>query len=215
MHITEDVAILGLFPTPVFIVNCKDVDLTSAIQVFDDCVLNERESNEYGARSVDTYILNRPECSMLKSWVETKVLDYARNVLGYDISNVAITQSWVSVKCQGQKHTAHVHPNSIISGVFYWNDIEKQPIVFSKPNVHELAQVIKLPMVDNVDNPFASNGFYYHPRKNDLVLFPSFLKHSVGVVNKGCRKSLAFNIMPRGKFGDQDSLYELDFSLLT
>ena len=36
-----------------------------------------------------------------------------------------LSQSWVSRKLPGQHHTMHTHPNSLISGVFYYGPIEE------------------------------------------------------------------------------------------
>ena len=45
--------------------------------------------------------------------------------------------------------------------------------------------------------------------KKDLIIFPSYLQHSVNPVTSDIpRKSLAFNIVPIDNYGDADSTYD-------
>ena len=74
----------------------------------------------YGERSNNSYILNEPECVEVKKFVLQHVKEFAENTLLYDYNTWEISQSWVSRKQPGQHHTMHTHPNSLISGVFYW-----------------------------------------------------------------------------------------------
>jgi len=59
-------------------------------------------------------------------------------------------------------------------------------------------------------NIMNSNSWKIWPEKNLLVLFPSYLRHGV-LKNKSneTRYSLAFNIVPVGKYGEGDSAYDL------
>lgn len=216
MSTQTNINVIGIFPTPLFIASCP-LDVTEMVKFFDSSDVDDTAKEDYGLRSIDTYIINSLQCRDFKSWVEQMGQEFASRVLGHDVTEMGVTQSWVSIKEPNQRHTTHIHPNSIISGVFYWEDGIVDPIAFHKPTIHSYAPVFKvatreLDQSDN-DNPYCWNKYFYTPAKNELVLFPSQLSHSVGVVlSKAPRKSLAFNMMPRGKFGDPFSLYELDYS---
>jgi uncharacterized protein (TIGR02466 family) len=119
------------------------------------------------------------------------------------------TQSWVSHKSPGQYHTMHTHANSVVSGVYYFEDIdENSPIVF-----HHTVSSNNLNTMDVPTNGPFSASLRVH--KNNIVMFPSYLNHSVPI-NKSnkVRKSLAFNLVPVRTWGHPGSLNELNFSRL-
>ena len=100
----------------------------------------------------------------------------------------------------------HVHPNSIISGVFYFRQSKTlPPIQFSK----SVQDGIKLnPEKYNILN---SETFLLPMTDGELVLFPSSLRHSVPL-NKGNeeRYSMSFNTFSIDELGSRDSLTHLN-----
>ena len=89
-------------------------------------MLTEKASKgEYGVHSKNTYIMNEPGCAELKKWILSEVLDFGLNTLGYDYPEYTFSQTWVSWKEPGQFHTAHTHPNSMISAVFFYGHSEE------------------------------------------------------------------------------------------
>jgi hypothetical protein len=62
---------------------------------------------------------------------------------------------------------------------------------------------------------FPWNEWYIPPKKNSLVIFPSWLSHGVNVNNTSVpRKTLAINAIPTNKFGSRLSSTEIDFKRL-
>ena len=62
----------------------------------------------------------------------------------------------------------------------------------------------------NIVNPNIANSnlSYITPSANSLVLFPSYLSHRIAEhQSKKIRRSLAFNIVPVGGYGEYDSSY--------
>ena len=50
------------------------------------------------------------------------------------------------------------------------------------------------------------------PSTNSLVLFPSYLSHRIAEhQSKKIRRSLAFNIVPVGSYGEYDSSYDTNW----
>ena len=94
----------------------------------------------------------------------------------------------------------HVHPHSYISGVYYvkCNPEEHSGIRFSTP-----LKVKGAMWGDNIEptknqgvNYFTASSWLYRPETGKVILFPSWLEHSVGE-NKtdDIRVSIAFNIL--------------------
>ena len=60
--------------------------------------------------------------------------------------------------------------------------------------------------------PFSQHEYYYYPKQNDLVIFPSYLDHGVPPnPNEEFRKSLGINALPKGMIGDLESIAGLEY----
>jgi uncharacterized protein (TIGR02466 family) len=207
--------ILELFPTPVYTTMLPD-SISGIIPFLDAQAMSTgSDSANYGDRSANSYVLNEDECKDVAKFILDEVEKYANDVLLYDYDSYQLSQSWVSVKHPGQHHTMHTHPNSLISGVFYYGQPspETPAIKFHKMtggiNVSYLSPKIKS---DKRPSKFAWVEYGVDFTPGLLVLFPSYLFHSVPV-NKSntVRKSVAFNIVPTGGLGQEENLTELSF----
>lgn len=207
--------ILELFPTPVF-TTMIPLEYAKVVPWFfnQEMLSEEVDSPNYGERSKNSYILDEPESQELKDFILRLVDQYAKQ-LGYDYESYRFGQSWLSYKHPGQHHTMHSHPNSLISGVFYFGEpTDKTPAVkFHKLeggfNVSYLSPKI---VKDKREFKYAQKEFSVEFTPGLLLLFPSYLHHSVPL-NKTdkTRCSLAFNIVPKVGLGDETSLTELKF----
>ena len=57
-----------------------------------------------------------------------------------------------------------------------------------------------------------ANLWGVYPTKNLLLFFPSYLRHEIQVNNSNIKRcSLAFNIVPVGKYGAKDSIVDTDW----
>lgn len=209
----DHVEVVPIFPIPVYFAICED-DIKQSIDYMENAPIDlEKDQDtlkEYGTISSDNYILNRPEMTGLREWIMNHVDNYARNVLAWDFNKIDLTMSWVSIKEKGQRHKYHIHPNSLISGVFYWDTDDIEPISFLRPRKFTNFEIERN---ENIDAPYAFDHHNFTPRKNTLVLFPSETQHSVGKIKQDLpRKSLAFNTFIFEKIGRPDSLTELDLS---
>jgi uncharacterized protein (TIGR02466 family) len=212
----NDYQILELFPTPL-LVNKIPENLSNVLSWFYEQPLLEKDidTNNFGERSKNSYILNEPECIELSNYILnlTKKLG---NVLGYDYETYKFSQSWISVKLPGQQHHYHTHPNSIISGVFYFGKStqETPAIKFHKNlSVGSHTNSIHAKKINNLDDPnYVKDEFDVNFEPGLLILFPSYLHHSVPI-NKSNepRYSMAFNIIPQEGFGNETELTELKF----
>ena len=208
--------IAGLFPTPLFRIDIPP-ELSTACNAFDNTdMLHDKESrNEYGVHSKNTYIMEEPECVDLKKFVLDLVKDFTQNTLMYDYDEWTFSQTWVTWKEPGQQHVPHTHPNSVISGVFFYGYGEEgtPAIEFHRNDIVGNGQTIMLKNFADVrPSPFAWKTFVVPFKPGTLLLFPSYFRHSVPV-NKTqyTRKSVSMNIVPKGVLGDPHSLTELQF----
>jgi uncharacterized protein (TIGR02466 family) len=160
-------------------------------------------------KSKNTYILKNEQLKDIKNFIVESVNKYCENILNTK-QRLVITQSWFNKNPTGSKHHEHVHPNSIISGVMYFQiDQTLPPIQFSKSN----QDGVKLdPIKYNVLN---SDTFLLPCKPGELILFPSNLRHSVPI-NTGMpdRISLSFNTFSIDALGSEDSLTHLDIRRL-
>jgi len=209
----DHVEVVPIFPIPVYFAICED-DIKQSIDYMENAPIDlEKDQDvlkEYGTISSDDYILNRPEMTSLREWIMNHVDNYARNVLAWNFNKIDLTMSWVSIKEKGQRHKYHIHPNSLISGVFYWDTDDIEPISFLRPRKFNNFEIDRN---ENIDAPYAFDHHNFTPRKNTLILFPSETQHSVGKIKQDSpRKSLAFNTFIFEKIGRPDSLTELNLS---
>lgn len=199
-----------LFGTPV----CKTYlpeHYSSVINSFGKYEGDDRSDvANYGHRTKNSYILDEPQCHSLRDYILEQVREYSYNSLGYDYSSYKMSQSWISYKEPGQHHTMHTHPNSLISGVFYFGPSDKKTpaIKFHNARVGINAQQIK-PSIRTGFNPDVMAVDF---EAGMMVLFPSYLHHSVPINETNTvRCSLAFNVVPTVGFGDEGNLTELKF----
>ena len=208
--------ILGLFATPLY-TNTIPAHLSTACNVFEKAeMLTEKPSRgEYGVHSKNTYIMNEPGCAELKKWILSEVLDFGLNVLGYDYPEYTFSQTWVSWKEPGQFHTAHTHPNSMISAVFFYGHSEENTpaIDFMKTGGSSHQPYVQAkPIRDRRELPYAWERFSIPFEPGLILIFPSHFTHSVPPNETNyTRKSVSMNIVPKGGMGDPDSLTQLLF----
>lgn len=205
--------IVPLFSTPLFV--CPyEKDTSNLYNYLASQPLNEG-TLDYGKHSLDTYILDHEECSDLKEFIINAFEDFATYVMRYDHKGIELSQSWISVKEPGTFHQPHQHPNSIISGVFYFNDQTPQTpaIQFEKElrtfNSNRLETAI---LEDYQDHPYSQTNVKYKPKPNTLLVFPSYLTHGVlPNTDSNPRFSLAVNSLPKETLGNLFHLTELNY----
>ena len=77
----------------------------------------KRISTQNNYVTENQYILELPELSNLKKWIQKNIDIYFFEFLKVkDIDEIYITQSWSNITQYKQNHHSHSHPNSVISG---------------------------------------------------------------------------------------------------
>jgi len=195
--------LLQLFPTPALITKYENTFEEEFKFIQNLRYIEQKENKNF--KSDDTYLLKHKELSKIKDFINESLNKFIKNIFQTK-QRLVVTQCWTNRNPPGSKHHEHVHPNSILSGVFYFRQSKTlPPIQFSKsiqesfklnPEKYTIlnAETFLLPMVDG-----------------ELVLFPSSLRHSVPF-NKGneTRYSMSFNTFCIDELGTRDSLTHLN-----
>ena len=195
--------LLQIFPTPILVTKYEG-DLSKELKYIDNLPYKEVKANAK-FKSQDTYLLEIEELKNIKNFFYDSLNKYTKNILQSD-QRLVITQCWTNKNPPGSKHHEHVHPNSILSGVFYLKqDKTLPPIQFAKTIQH--AMKLNPKKYNNLN----SETFLLPCVAGELLLFPSNLKHSVPTnMGKEARISLSFNTFSIDTLGNKDSLTHLD-----
>ena len=199
--------LLQIFPTPILITKYEG-SLVDELKHINTLEWIEQKANS-NFKSKDTYLLNHEQFKNIKNFIYESLNKFTKNISQSD-QRLVVTQCWLNKNPKGSKHHEHVHPNSIISGVFYFKqDPKLPPISFSK----SIQSAMKLD--PKKYNNLNSETFLLPCTDGELILFPSNLKHSVPV-NMGDepRISMSFNTFSIDVLGTENSLTHLDIRSL-
>jgi len=199
--------LISVFPTAVQIYKYEN-SIDKELNYIENLPYKEQVGNA-NFKSKDSYLTKHEQLKDLKIFFKECIDDYC-NVISNSDQRLVITQLWANKNPPGAKHHEHIHPNSIVSGVFYLRqDKSLPPIQFSKSNQHSLK------LDPKKYNTFNAEIFLLPCTAGELILFPSDLRHSVPVnVGKEERISLSFNTFSIDVLGNEDSLTHLDIRSL-
>jgi len=193
-----------IFPVPIYKSNVNRKitnDELSVVQSHSKSLY----ANSGNYTSLEKYILNK-ELNSLGEWFLKSLSQYIASVYSpVSDMEVYITQSWLNYTQKGGHHHRHNHPNSLVSGVFYFNaNANDDSITFHRkipPHFH---------FQSNTTSPYDSAASTFPVETGDLVLFPSDLDHEVRTApSYETRISLAFNTFFKGVVGDSNNLTKL------
>ena len=197
----------NLFPIPVYVTEIDRAftkqELNFVKEQKKHCVKNTGNIN-----TKDNYILNRKEFKNIKNFLDKHCKNYLDTVIcPKNNLELYITQSWLNYTEANEFHHKHNHPNSVISGVLYFDsDIKNDKIIFSKPGYQQIKAI-----TDNTKfNLWNSDTWFFSVKTGVLVMFPSSTDHQVDTKkDKNTRISLAFNTCYKGTIGSNINLTEL------
>jgi len=215
----ENLEIISLFPTPVLRVRVQEyfqdeiwkLKQLKLEHVYGNDII--KDINHF--KSIESYCLDLPGMEKLKAYIEKEVKDFYVHGLAID-GDIKITQSWVNKNINGGGTHYHYHHNSVISGVYYIDVPDNSTLIkFYKADV-DRSTVYRLEPEVNPNllegNPYAQTKTTIPVANHEILLFPSYLPHSVPdmATNKD-RWCLAFNTVPT-VLGSRETLTELIIS---
>ena len=195
--------ILPLFSKPVYMTNIDlTVDENKILQSF----CKKQKFNNFDV-TYDKNILKVNDLNFLCNKILNYFNNFKNDVLNYK-NKFIITTSWLTrllPKKLGGDY--HIHSNCMFSAVFYIYVDDKTGNLcfehFNDNNWHLIPSEKKY-------NLYNSKEFFITPKKNDLIIFPSNLRHKVLINNSNItRYSLALNLIPVGEIGSNDSFLNL------
>ena len=130
----------------------------------------------------------------------------AKEDLHYD-QNFEISTSWFTRTHVNGYSQYHNHKNCFYSGIYYFGEYSDDSglIEFQNP-IKSLPDFYMEPFDSNIIN---STVWQIPPESKKLIFFPSYLNHRIMPHhNNISRRSLAFNIVPTGRYGGVDSVYD-------
>ena len=200
--------IQNIFPTPIYTTKINrgftKQELNFVKEQKKHCTNNEGNIN-----TKDNYILNRKEFKNIKKFLDKHCKEYLDTVIcPKNNIDLYITQSWLNYTEANQYHHKHEHPNSVVSGVLYFDsDVKNDKILFSHSRGYQQIS----PEIDKEKFNLWNSGTWFFPvETGNLFMFPSSTTHQVET-KKGTntRISLAFNTFYKGTVGSNTQLTEL------
>ena len=206
----EESTIIGIYPSPVYVTkkdsNSDSIEEKEIEDIIKEGLYKDGDLDHY---TDNTYIFDT-KLKNLKEFCEKHIKIYVKEILNPKQElDFYITQSWLNVVDPGGGIQPHRHANSIISGTFYQTVEETDKICFHDPNTQRTKCMISIE--PNKGNPFTSKNWSATVDKNVLILFPSWLEHSVEPNEKATRNriSLSFNTFAKGIIGQKKHLNRL------
>jgi len=198
MNNQKHFSIIPLFPTP--LLSLLDQSLCESVETLFKSYSGEwtSEDENQNSRTRDINILNSNGKLLFK------LTEISKDLIGTALKigdSIQISTSWFTRVSPGGQGTPHSHTNSWWSGVYYFRD-GMSPIRFQQfpVGIH--------PSKPYESNEFNSLSFLVEPSKGTLLLFPSNVIHCIQKnQNNFDRCTLTFNIMPKGKTGTGDSIF--------
>ena len=194
--------ILQIFPTPILITKYEE-DFSEEMKYVENLKYTKPTENS-NFRSINSDLFRYAPLKKINNFCREGITKYTEKILNSK-QRLVITQCWTNRNPPGTNHHEHVHPNSIVSGVFYFKVGDKlPPIQFAK----DIQSSFKLDPIGY--NSVNAETFLLPCVSGELLLFPSNLRHSVPI-NQGeeTRYSMSFNTFGID-IGSEEALTHLD-----
>ena len=167
--------ILGILPIPVYKTE-RELNISESESEEIKSIIEEGVHDRLGnLRSDNSYIFYN-KLKKIKEFCDQHIKIYAKEIIDPKKElNFYITQSWLNINRPGQEHHAHWHRNSLLTGVFYISTLENDNIIFYDPLL--IKDFIKIDALEG--NFWNSRWWPINVTNNSLLIFPSWLQHSV------------------------------------
>ena len=200
--------IQSIFPTPIYTTKINRGFTKQELQFVKE-QKKHCSNNQGNINTKDNYILNRKEFKNIKKFLDKHCKEYLETIIcPKNNIDLYITQSWLNYTEANQYHHKHEHPNSVVSGVLYFDsDIKNDKILFSHSRGYQQIS----PETDKEKFNLWNSGTWFFPvETGNLFMFPSSTTHQVETKQgNNTRVSLAFNTFYKGNLGENASLTEL------
>jgi uncharacterized protein (TIGR02466 family) len=179
--------IIKLFPTMVGTYDMSE--LVSTIDI--DNILNSNSQENGlvdGSRSmIIPHLMS--DFSNLMGEIQNCVNDFSKQL---SLNPTKIYDSWINILNEKGSVGSHRHYNSVISGALYLHIADNSSsIYFINPT--EGLRMLEMGYVSSYESEYTPNIHCITPNTGQLILFPSWIEHYVGVNQSSLRITLSFN----------------------
>jgi len=195
-----------LFAYPVYqTVIENELNMSELTDIIEGTLTREKDklvTNTGNAHTAEQYFLDKHKNSVLAKTITKHLNIYFHDILmASRDAEIYVTQSWLNINKPGDYHHAHTHPNSFVSGTFYYQVNERTgDFTCASP------EYTPLEYEKTGHNILNSNAWKFTPKKYELYLFPSRTLHNVEANQSSItRISLAFNTYLRGVINRQQT----------
>jgi len=204
----ENYTILPLFSKVFYLKILKNLPLNKIVEIIkkekyktSGEINKELNVNNISFISNNVNILEIKKFNFLKKILLKEFYTFKNNILNYTNNDFEITTSWIALSNKEQKSNLHNHQNCMYSGILYLQtDTNSGDIIFDD------MRDIRLKLYCNSYNIYNSKSWKITPTNGMLIFFPSEVHHKILKNNSNTeRYSLAFNLMPTGKIGIENS----------
>ena len=192
--------IYRLFPTPVFHFRVENYqELNTELENY---ILNLKKKDEKGTKksnaggwhSHNFDINNDNKAKKFAKIFEEFYKKVIINKMGwkYDSNKVKMEAMWSIINKKGSFNIQHNHPNSFLSAAYYVRHPEKSGnIRFFDPREQKNIRYPKIKKYTDLSAVIIEKD----PKEGDLLIFPSYLYHSVGEnLSEDDRIIVSFNV---------------------
>ena len=187
-----------------------DIDTDKITSMIDNHFVNSGTNtsidvNDITSVSISKSILELKKFSDLKKQLTNELNNFFYDVMNYE-SEFKITTSWFTKSQNSQSSNYHNHNNSMFSGILYLQTDENSgDISFEDFNNRRYKLNVK------EYNIYNCTEYQIKPIDGLLILFPSEVHHKILKNNSNIvRHSLAFNVIPVGEIGNDDSYLNIE-----
>jgi uncharacterized protein (TIGR02466 family) len=207
--------IMPMFSVPLFQTNLGQLNTITKtwlmnLEFPDTAVGHDNTDDHLDPTSRGMTILDKPQLKNLKNQIKQSLDFFIHEVLNVeDEVDFSITTSWVNRHRKNEFISKHGHSNSMLSGVYYIEtNSNTAPILFEKPYLYtNLFHNTVQPNLKQVPkNQFNATVYTIRPVPGDLLIFPSWLEHTVPDQSSVDRFSLAFNCFAKGNIGESSNM---------
>jgi uncharacterized protein (TIGR02466 family) len=201
--------IIPLF-SKVFYIKNLDIDTKKIISMIDDKFENAGTNTAMDVKNITSAsnlksVLEEDKFSYLKKQILNEFYNFSYNVMNYK-NEFKITTSWFTKSITNQSSNYHNHNNCMFSGILYLQTDENSgDVSFEDFNNRRYKLDVK------EYNIYNCTEYKFKPIDGLMILFPSEVHHKILKNNSSVvRHSLAFNFVPVGKIGNNDSYMNIE-----
>ena len=196
----KDYKIYRLFPTPVFHFRVENYqELNTELENY---ILNLKKKDEKGIKKSNaggwhSYNFDINNDNTAKKFAKIFEEFYKKIIINkmgwkYDSNKVKMEAMWSIINKKGSFNIQHNHPNSYLSAAYYVRHPEKSGnIRFFDPREQKNIRYPKIKKYTDLSAVIIEKD----PKEGDLLIFPSYLYHSVGEnLSEDDRIIVSFNV---------------------